>query len=124
MKRSKKMKKVIVMLVVLLSVFSCGYSSVGNEAAGQVKKIVKQTPVFCYNRIDVDVSLGVMRNGVGSMSNQDIWLTFESDEDSSDQLKLLKKAAENGSIVKINYDVARTRFCTESKLLRSIEIIE
>lgn len=118
------MKKTIIASMLLMTLLSCGYSSVGNEAVGQVKKITKQTPVFCYNRIDVDVSLGVMRNGVGSMSTQDMWLTFESDEDSSEQLKLLKKAAESGSIVKINYDEARTRFCTESKLLRSIEIVE
>src|SRR5579859_447764 len=49
---------------------ACGNSSVGNELEGQVKKVVKRTPIFCSDYVEADVSLGVIRNGVGSMSQE------------------------------------------------------
>lgn len=84
---------------------------------GQVKKFSHVTPIFCSNRVDVDVSLGVIRNGVGSMSNEDVWATA-----SPETYELLKKANESGEIVKLTYDVRRVTFCEEDRVIIKAEI--
>ncbi len=96
----------------------CGYSARDNEMIGQVKKVVHATPLICPNRYDVDISLGVIRGGVGSMSSQDVWLTI----DDPSALAVLRAANESGSIVKINYDIARVVFCSNDHLVTKAEI--
>jgi hypothetical protein len=110
--------KGFIVVVVALCLMGCGLSSTQNELVGQVKKVTNQTPLICPNRIDADISLGVMRNGVGSMSAQDMWFTVEKESDQ----ELLRKAAEAGSIVKVLYDVHRVTLCQEAHRITHVEL--
>ena len=82
-----------------------GNSSSSNELIGQVKKVQHVTPLLFPNYDRVDVSLGVIRNGVGSMSKEDAWLYVPHEADYA----ILSQAAKTGELVKIQYDVARAR---------------
>lgn len=98
---------------------SCGYSARGNELVGQVKKVVAQTPLLCGDYYEADVSLGVLRNGAGSMSKEDVVL-YVLDEAN---VPLLKQAAEEGFPVKVGYDVRRlplAGFCVPTSWLTSV----
>ena len=99
----------IIMLMLVIGLSACGYSSRNNETIGQVKKVIHNTPIFCYDYDDVDVSLGVMRNGVGSVSTQDKWFYVPNKDD----LKILKDANETGAIVKILFDQPRFMWCPD-----------
>lgn len=88
---------------------ACGNSSANNEVVGQVKKVKMMTPIICPDYVEADVSLGVMRNGVGSMSHEDI--TLAVDPDDKETIAAFKQAAENGAIVKVAYDVHRVSWC-------------
>lgn len=104
-------------MLLILSLLACGYSSVDNEVTGQLKKVVHNTPILCPEYTDVDLSLGVIRDGVGSMSDQDIWMVVPPD--------LKDDVAEfvaSGEIVNIKYDVYRVTFCTNERYMRSIEV--
>ncbi len=98
----------------------CGYSSQQNELSGQVKKVTGVTPVFCPDRNDVYVSLGVMRNGVGSISNEDAHLAVGSKRD----LGVLLRAAETGRLVKIRYDVERVQICGPDHIVTSAILLD
>lgn len=110
----------IATVVMALLMAGCGYSSRDNEIIGQVKKVVRRTPIICPNRWDIDVSLGVLRGGVGSMSSEDVWLTV----DDPSILATLKSANETGAIVKMKYNVARIVFCANDHFATSAEIIK
>lgn len=112
--------KIIFSLVAVLFVSGCGYSSVDNEMIGQVKKVVRNTPILCNEYHDADISLGVMRGGVGSMSTQDVWVYTDSKED----LAVLKKANENGALVKITYDVKRWTWCVDDHFVTKVELVK
>lgn len=99
------MKKIA--LVALLALGGCGYTAVDNELIGQVKKVTHQTPLVCPDYKAVDISLGVIRGGVGSVSTEDLWLRVLNESD----LSLLKAASESGRIVKARYDVRRVVVC-------------
>jgi hypothetical protein len=102
----------------LLFLTGClGYSSKDNEVIGQIKKVTNKTPIVCPNYVAIDLSLGVIRNGNGSMSHEDQWF-YAPDY----FLKQLKEFSEKGAIVKITYDVARFTLCTPDLWLKDIEI--
>ena len=104
--------------IIIAALTACGYSSTGNVLEGQVKKLVHRTPIICPDYIEVDVSLGVMRNGVGSLSKEDVVLAVED-------LRLidtLKRAAKSGAIVTIGYDVPRVSLCWPDHRLTSVVI--
>jgi hypothetical protein len=107
-----------VLILAALFITGCGYSARDNELIGQVKKVVHATPLICPDRYIVDVSLGVIRGGVGSMSSQDVWLTVDSDK----AIETLKKANESGEIVKLKYDIARLTICKEDHIISAVEI--
>lgn len=98
----------------------CGYSSTDNELIAQPKKVFHQTPIVCPNRNDVDVSLGVMRGGVGSMSVADMMLTVNNPKD----VATLEKAIADGKLVKIRYNEFRLALCQEDNDLTSVEIVD
>ena len=98
----------------------CGYSSTDNELIAQPKKVFHQTPIICPNRNDVDLSLGVMRGGVGSMSTQDMMLTVNDPKN----VALLEKAIADGKLVKIHYNEFRFQWCQEESDLTSVEIVD
>lgn len=113
------MKKVLVMCI-LLTMVGCGYASRENEMIGQVKKVVHSTPIICSDYTQADISLGILRNGVGSMSSEDVWIYYSDKE----QDKILKLANETGKLVKIKYDTKRFAWCVPSRIVSSVEIID
>jgi hypothetical protein len=76
--------------------------------------------MFCDDRIDADISLGVMRKGVGSMSTQDALVYVPSDADA----KILTAAAESGQLVKIKYDEQRFSLCKPLVVVRAVTVLE
>lgn len=105
-------------LILLMFLVGCGYSAKQNELSGQVKKVVNATPLICSDRVDADISLGIMRNGVGSLSTEDLWVYVPNQEDQ----KILKEAAVNGKIVKITYNIKRVTFCTSKYIVTKVEL--
>jgi hypothetical protein len=99
---------------------TCGYTSRDNELIGQAKKIHHHTPIICPDFDDADISLGVMRNGVGSMSTQDMWLNVTNHAD----YDLLLKAIADGDIVKVRYDTYRATTCINENTITHVEIVK
>lgn len=114
------MKKLLVMCAAVLMLTGCGYTQRDGEMIAQVKKVSSITPLICPDFMAVDVSLGVMRNGVGSMSSEDVWLLVDDKQTYSD----LKNAAETGALVNVRYDVRRFVICTPQKVLRSFTLVK
>lgn len=106
-------------LLLLTLLVSCGYSEKGSEATGQVKKIINETPLVCSNFNTVDVSLGVIRGGVGSMSSEDKHFLVENDA----LLLKLKQANESGKLVSIKYDKKRFAWCTPMSVVTEVMIL-
>lgn len=115
------MRRYLPLLAIPLLTGCLGHSSAGNELVGQVKRVQHVTPWLCPDYAHVDISLGTMRGGVGSMSTQDIWLWVKNPAD----IKILEDAAKDGKIVKVNYDVARSRWfnCVELEELTHVEAL-
>jgi len=114
-------KQVTIMAITVTALFvGCGYSQRDTEVIGQVKKIHKLTPLICPERIVADISLGVMRGGTGSMSNQDKDLLVTE----TAQAITLKEAAEKGKLVKITYNVKRLTLCDEEEQIATVSILE
>lgn len=110
----------LVFAVGVTSITGCGYESKNSELIGQVKRVVSLTPLLCENRIDADLSLGVLRNGTGSTSKEDVDLYIPT----AALAATLKKAQETGAIVKITYDVPRFTFCKPRHWATNVEIIQ
>lgn len=106
-------------LVLLLALSGCGYSSRDNEMIGQVTRVVHETPLICPNWWNAHVSLGVMRNGVGSMSHQDVNAYVQDPA----VLQTLKKAGEVGALVKMTYDSRRIAICIDNWEITKAEIV-
>jgi hypothetical protein len=108
------------LIVIALTLTGCGLSSEGTAAVGQVKRIAHKTPLFCPDETLLDMSFGIMRNGTGSMSQEDMWIRVKN----ADQEAQLQKAAETGQPVKITYDVQRYRFCWDMREITKVELIK
>lgn len=111
------MMKKLLALTLLLN--GCGYAGRGTQMIGQVKKVAHLTPLICNDYDSADISLGVMRNGVGSMSHEDNDVYISN----PDHLKLLKSANEDGMIVKITYDKRRLAFCVPERWVTAVEVL-
>lgn len=116
------MNKTIFLLPLLsLSLTGClGSSSSDNEMIGQIKRIQHVTPIIFSDYDRIDVSLGIMQNGVGSMSKEDVWMYVPNTTD----VAVVKKAAESGQLVKIRYDVSRFRWYVENDMVTSVELVK
>lgn len=116
------MKTLLVVAISILSLVSgcasCGNSSAGNDLTGQVKKVVHRTPILCGDWWEADLSLGVIRNGVGSVSTADQAFTVENEKD----VKVLQQAAEEGAIVHVTYNVQRIALCETDHRLLSVTV--
>lgn len=112
------MKYLMIMMILVLS--GCGYSSMKNEMSAQIKKVVFNTPVLCNDYVTAHVLLGIMRGGVGSMSNEDLDVTVETKAD----INLLQDAVELGKIVKIEYKVKRWVWCVQDHIVTSASLVE
>jgi hypothetical protein len=108
--------KKIAGILAALALCGCGNSSVDGTLTGQVKKITNVTPMFCSPYTAVDVSMGVMRNGTGSMSVQDEWMTI-GDRVDNVTIEMLDRAARDGSIIDVTFNTRRLPFCTEEYIL-------
>ena len=106
--------------IVYLFLAACGMSSTQNEAVGQVKKVIKHTPLLCSDYTEADISLGVIRNGVGSVSREDLTLALDNGDTKS--IATLKAAAESGAIVKFTYDVVRVAACWPDHRLLTVPV--
>jgi hypothetical protein len=111
--------KLLSILGLMVFLTSCGYVSKDNEVVGQPKRIHKNTPIICPDFSDVDLSLGVLRNGVGSMSTDDIYLNIADKE----QEKILNQAVNEGKLVKIHYDEFRFVVCRHAFNITSVELL-
>lgn len=98
----------------------CGNTSLDNEVIGQAKKVMNNTNLVCFDYKILDVSLGVVRGGTGSMSKEDLLLVVTNKQD----LSTIKKAVETGALVKVRYNVRRWSPCSENHWMTSIEIVQ
>jgi len=112
--------KMLLITLICLSLIGCGYSSNNNKMVAQPKKIHHNTPILCHNYTELDVSLGVLRNGSGSMSTEDVLLTVNNDKDQV----VLQRAIDDGKLVEIHYDEFRLALCVPEYQITSVEIIE
>jgi len=94
-----------------------GWSAKEVTGSGQVKRVWKETPIICPDYHMIDISLGIMRNGIGSMSGHDMFL-YLPDKDVAG----LKKAAEDSSIIDFTYDRRRFSWCANSDRMTSFKI--
>jgi len=98
----------------------CGYTSVDNKMTGQVKKIHHNTPIVCENYISADVSLGVMQNGVGSISSHDVQMTIEDQK----VMLVMEKAASTGKLVEITFKERRVTVCIDGYIVTSAKLLD
>lgn len=107
------------LLLGALFLASCGMSEIGTKGIAQVKRVHSVNPLICSQYKVLDASLGVIKNGVGSMSTQDIDLVV-----TDAQATLLNIAAEQGKLVEITYSNRRFSFCQETRILESFRVID
>jgi hypothetical protein len=117
--RGGVMKTGAVLCMLSLMLCGCGNSAIDGELIGQAKKVTNVTPLLCPDYVAFDVSLGVMRNGTGSMSTQDVWFTVRPSVD----IRLLKEAVDKGALVRVKYDRRRLAICTEDNILNAMEVV-
>jgi PBP1b-binding outer membrane lipoprotein LpoB len=115
-----KMKRTLIFVSAAILLSGCGNTEFDNELVGQAKKLAQATPIICPDYKRFDVSLGIMRGGTGSMSNQDMWLTVTNEGD----LSIIKRAVETGAIVKVKYNTRRLATCSDDHWMTSIEIVQ
>jgi hypothetical protein len=108
------------MLLGLSLLASCGNSAVDGELIGQAKKLTRVTPLVCGDYYAFDVSLGVLRNGTGSMSTQDLWFTVTDIDD----VQRLRDAADKGLLVKVRFVTRRFAICTEDHIMTAFEVVQ
>ena len=97
----------------------CGWSGKEITGTGQVKKVGLESNLLCPDYYEVDISLGIMRNGVGSMSTHDQKF-FIPDS----MLKDFRTAAEKSSIVNFSYDVRRGGWCVNDHRITSFKVVD
>lgn len=115
------MKMILILAALALTTpacTACGHSTTDSELTGQVKKVVKVTPLICPDYVEADISMGVMRNGVGSMSHEDMTLRVMNPAD----VAILEKASRDGSIVRVSYDKHRVAVCFPREELTAVEV--
>lgn len=113
------MKKLLMVAPLTMLLAGCGYVQREGEMVGQGKKVAMRTPLICPDYSAFDLSLGVIRNGSGSMSAQDMWFTVAPGVN----VTRLKRAVEDGSIIKIKYDTRRLAICAEENVLTGFDVI-
>ena len=113
---------IIFSLFLVYAGFNTMYSRDG-DLVGQAKKITLVTPFWqsiCPSYYALDVSMGVLQGGTGSMSTQDVWFTVLDRED----ISAMKEAVKHAAIVKVKYAERRLYACTEGHLATGFEVID
>ncbi len=113
--------KMFVMCLMIILISSCGYTQRDSELIGQVKKVTNETPIICPDYVAADISMGIMRNGVGSMSTEDVHVLIPN---SLDMIKIFKTAAVSGKLVKVTYDTKRIALCTCDRIAKSVSYVD
>jgi hypothetical protein len=106
----------------------CGWSGKEITGLGQVKKVGLESNLVCPDYYQVDIALGIMRNGFGCMSTHDqrffvpdsIQRFFIPDS----MLKDFRTAAEKSSIVNFSYDVRRASSCVNNYRITSFKVVD
>lgn len=98
----------------------CGYTSVDNTMAGQVKKVHHNTPIICENYVNADVSLGIMQNGVGSISTHDVQMTIPD----SENVKMFEQAALTGRLVEVTFKERRSVTCIDYYVVTGVKFLD
>lgn len=91
------------------------YYAKDGEVVGQAKSLTLVTPFwssFCPPYYLLDISLGVLQNGAGSMSTGDLTFTILREAD----LPAIRQAVQAAALVKVRYDTRRLAACTEDYL--------
>ena len=96
------------------------YAATDIVSVGQVKTVMNMTPMACNKFVDMSLSLGVMRNGAGSVSTEDVWMNLNTIE----QIEIARRSQENGNLVRVTYDYFRFAPCRNSRNVKKIEILE
>lgn len=98
----------------------CGYTSVDNKMAGQVKKVHHNTPIICPDYDSADVSLGIMQNGVGSISTHDVQMTVPGKA----ELDVFKEAALTGKLVEVEFKERRVTLCIDDYVVTAARFLD
>jgi len=114
-----KTMTMLALTMTLTVLCGCGWSSVSNDLIAQPKRIIHNTPIVCPNYRSVDVSLGVMQNGVGSMSTHDEVLVVEDGRVAD----AIESAIQQGKLMRLKYDEARFRWCTEEMFVTEATLV-
>jgi len=112
------MKRLV--LVFALTVFGCGNSSVNNELVAQPKRMHNVTPIVCGDRVDVDLSLGFVKDGVGSMSTHDVAMRVNDMR----HVDTLNTAIQTNKLVKVTYNERRFVWCGPDEIITGVEIVK
>lgn len=108
------------MIGLLLCAVGCGYSHRDNDLVGQPKSVESTTPLLCPDQHILHMSLGVLRNGTGSMSTEDIRINIVD----AHLVPALQLAISKGSLITARTNEARFRWCNEEKELVSFQVME
>lgn len=115
------MKRLLLVAGLCVTLTGClGNTSSDNDMVGQVKRCQHVTPLLLPDYDRCDVSLGVMRNGVGSMSKEDVWLYVPT----ALHYGILDDASKSGALVDIKYDVSRARFYVENNMVTAVALVK
>lgn len=116
-----KFQYVLLTTAIILTFTGCsGYDSQGNVVPGQVKKVEHLTPVFCGDYDIVDLSLGVMRNGNGSMSHEDLILYVPDPE----MVTTFKEVSLRSGLVQVTYNTKRASLCHPRETVTSVLLLQ
>jgi hypothetical protein len=115
-------------VLVIAGIFStyliyCGfntYLSRDGEVVGQAKSITRVTPFWsvCAPYYMLDVSVGVMVNGVGSLSTHDVGFTVADTWD----VPAMLEAVQHAKIIRVRYDTRRLAACTEDNIATGFDV--
>ena len=92
---------------------------VDNQAVGQVQTVKNVTPILCPDYKEVDLSLGVMKNGVGSFSKKDMTFYVTNNE----SIATAQSAQASGRLVRVTYNTPRIVICKAPYTATKIETL-
>lgn len=110
----------VLLLIIVPTVWIFLTPVTSSTTSGTVKTINEHNRIFCPDYFTADISLGVVRNGTGASSREDVTLVIENSVD----VEKLTKASEVGSIVHIKHETPRFSWCNDSEVrfIKSVRV--
>ncbi len=110
----------LVTLGIALLVGGCGYSAIDGDMIGQIKTVGQSNPVVCPGYTAVGISLGILRDGTGSMSTHDVagWVPDRS------LIPALQRAKDTGAVVALTYKEYRAPICKPDFEITGLRIVQ